>query len=400
MGILKLLLLLLFVAFLTGEGLRIPLGFDMVIKPLDITVFTLFVYYVFFSIKNKSIASPFLKPFLVFSFFAFLSLLFNVKNLTTQTFFVSFLYLIRWIMYGSILFLLSKTDKTFKQSIKTMLILCGSAMVLLGFIQYFLYPSLRNLYYLGWDEHMYRMFSTFLDPNYAGTFFVLFFLFLLNLFFTYSFVQQRNKKIGIGLLAVLTLLAVFLTYSRGALIMLLVSTIIFLILLKRERLIVILLCSFLLFFLISYQWFHIENINLLRVASSAARIETMNNSLKIIKDNMLFGVGFNSYRYAQIRYGFRSKSLLMESHADAGVDNSFLFLMATTGIVGMTCYLFFWYKVVRKTYQLIRKKKDYFPIAVFSSIIGLFVNSLFINSLFFPELMIWMWVIIGLMDYK
>ena len=66
------------------------------------------------------------------------------------------------------------------------MLISGSLIVLLGFIQLMFYPALRNLYYLGWDEHLYRMFSTFLDPNFAGAFFVLFTLFVIDMSLRYK----------------------------------------------------------------------------------------------------------------------------------------------------------------------------------------------------------------------
>lgn len=137
---------------------------------------------------------------------------------------------------------------------------------------------------------------------------------------------------------------------------------------------------------ISSRYFNIENINLFRIASSEARIDSAKNALTIIKSNLLTGVGFNSYRYAQIRYGIRKEqSAGTISHADAGTDNSFLFVLATTGFVGLILYLFMWFKIFKIASAL-----------AIVSIFGVFIDSLFINSLFYPFVMLWLWIILAL----
>src|SRR3989344_4212784 len=90
------------------------------------------------------------------------------------------------------------------------------------------------LYYLGWDEHLYRLFSTFLDPNFAGAFFVLYFLFALNILIDSLKKQTKFFSLFIGLMSFLALIAIFLTYSRSALLMLITGSFIFLFLNARR----------------------------------------------------------------------------------------------------------------------------------------------------------------------
>jgi O-antigen ligase len=134
---------------------------------------------------------------------------------------------------------------------------------------------------------------------------------------------------------------------------------------------------------ISSRYFNIENINLFRAVSSEARIETARNSLIILGKNPLIGVGFNSYKYFQLRYGLRLDNPI--SHADAGSDNSLLFVLATTGIIGFILYLFLWFRLLKAVSAL-----------AVASIVGVFVDSMFINSLFYPFIMLWLWIICAL----
>jgi len=52
--------------------------------------------------------------------------------------------------------------------------------------------------------------------------------------------------------------------------------------------------------------------------------------------------------------------------------------------------------IIKRAYDLNKKKENIFAIVVISSVIGLFINALFINSLFFPVIMLWMWILIAL----
>ena len=374
----KLFIVILFL-FTFGEIIRLDFGNGIFIKPLDIGVgLVVFLWLISKFMKRERIKQKYIYiPVLFFAGFGFFSLLINHSNLNINQFFISLMYLIRWVVYAGIFFVVLDFDKNYKKLTSKLLIIFGSAVVVLGYIQYFFYSNLRNLFYLGWDEHMYRMFSVFLDPNFAGAFFVLFFLFLADIFL-------KKKSLMIGLLAFLTLGAVFLTFSRSALIMLIVSSGMLFVLQKKKIWILLLLLITFVALAISSRYFNIENINLFRVVSSQARLETAKNAVSIISENSLIGVGFNSYRYAQFRHGFRNESNII-SHADASSDNSFLFVLATTGIVGFILYLFLWFRLIKIT-----------SILASASVLGVFVSSMFINSLFYPFIMLWLWIILAL----
>jgi O-antigen ligase len=289
--------------------------------------------------------------------------------------------LARWLAYTSLLFIVLSFDNPFKEKIKFYLFIDGLVILLLGFVQYFFFSSLKSLYYLGWDEHMYRMFSVFLDPNYAGAFFVLYFIFIGNLIY-----KSNKHRRYLIIILLFTLIAIFLTFSRSALLMLIIGTSVFLFIIKRKKLILILIGSIMLFALIFSSKFYVENMNLLREASINARLANYSTALKIITDRPLLGVGFDSYRYAKEMYGIKTGWVDAPSHADAGVDNSFLFVLATTGVIGFCAYLYLWATILKKASFL-----------VISSIIALFISALFINSLFFPPLMLWIWFILALL---
>lgn len=139
-----------------------------------------------------------------------------------------------------------------------------------------------------------------------------------------------------------------------------------------------------------------EGTNLLRITSTEARIPTALNSITIFKNNPVLGVGFNAYGFAAEKYGFLKVSNY-PNHAAAGTDNSFLFILATTGVVGFLSYIFLWFKIFLSVKDGIRKK-NIFSYVLLASSVALFFDSLFVNSLFYVFIMLWIWIIVGLSE--
>lgn len=398
MKFLKIVFLLGLLLLPFGELFRINIAQDIAVRPLDICVGLSAVIAVFlYCFKTFSIVPVISRRLTFFVIVAAFSLLINISKLGQSQIIASSMYYLRWISYAMTYFIILNFDKNFNNLVKKLLILDGVLIIIFGFIQYFLYPNLRNLYYLGWDEHNYRMFSVFLDPNFAGSFFVLFLIFIAG-----ALNEKINKGSGkekkvLSVLIFISLIAVFLTYSRSAILMLIAGLTTYFLLIGKKKLVIGLFGSIFLILILLIPTFDKENTNLLRTASSFARIESYNNAIKIISDHPFLGVGFNTYRYAQETYGFREEETKYPSHADAGSDNSLLFLAATTGFVGLVAYLFMWQGILNIQFHEIKKKKGMSAVVI-SSIVGLLVNSFFINSLFFPEIMLWIWMIVGLAE--
>jgi O-antigen ligase len=273
----------------------------------------------------------------------------------------------------------------------------GTVVVLIGYIQYFLYPDLKNLFYLGWDEHLYRMFSSFLDPNFAGAFFVLVFILILGLIYQSLRNSLISKAVALSLLNFFVLIAVYLTYSRSAFVMLAISLSVFLFLIKKWKLIVFTLIGLLLIVFIVPKSFQTEGTNLLRTFSSEQRIESSQIAIKIFQTSPVFGIGFNSYRYAQNKIGLNNQ-IWQTTHSGAGTDNSFLFVLATTGIIGLVLYLYLILRIA--SFAKDNFKNNVFSLILLSSFTGLIVNSFFINSLFYVFILEWIWIEVSLIENK
>ena len=407
MDVLKFVFLIFLGTFCLGEVIKFDLGNNISIKPVDIAAVILLLTWVTGSFKNfikNTRSEKLFFPMLWVVVVMCISLAVNFKNFSGNEILVGLSYIVRWSLYGSLFFVVKSFSSEFKKKVIYLLLITGALLTFFGFIQYFFYSNLRNLYYLGWDEHMHRMFSTFLDPNFAGAFFVLYLLFLLS-FLSYLF---RNNKIGevwlISVVSIFSLISVFLTHSRSALIMLFISIVIFSVLTKKWYWVFGFILISLVFIFISSKSFNVENINLFRIASAEARLDSAKIAIQIIRENPVFGVGFNTYRYVQVKYGFRNPINSSISHADAGTDNSFLFVLATMGIVGVIFYLNLLWNIVKKAYMGYKINRNgiqkHISIAVIASIGGLIINSLFINSLFYSFIMIWIWVLLGLISKR
>lgn len=394
MLLLKILSIALLILFPFGEVLRFDLGNNVAVRPIDGVAGILGLVWLIYSIKEKHFFHINWK-LLAFPLVALLSLLVNTSWLRPNELTVSSLYLMRWVSYLSLYPVISAFSDVFKKKLSFILFADGLFICFAGFFQMAFYPKLKNLYYLGWDDHMYRLYSVFFDPNFCGAFLALFFIFAAAFAFGYYNKKQHILLLSSSIISVVALIALLLTYSRSALLMVSVVVTIFFFMINRKRVLILFAVLVAVYIIAIAPRFYIISINLFRTASTNARLYNYNSALKVIANNPLLGVGFDTFRYAKTKYGIKEGWAPAPSHADAGVDNSFLFLLATTGITGFTAYLFFLITLIKNAYNSFHRQHVLLDAVAIASLVGLMVDSLFINSLFYPELMLWIWVIAG-----
>lgn len=385
-------ILILLIPF--GVILRFSVFPNVYIYPIDLVAIVIFIIYLVSLIKNKKIEhEKIFYPLLGFLGIGLFSLFLDLRYLSISQFLVALLYLFRFTVYASLIWSVAKIAKDKNLNIK--LLASGSLFVVFAYIQYFYYNNLRNLYYLGWDDHLYRLFSTFLDPNFAGVFLVLIFILVTGL--SIDFYKKKNTRIFLLLLllGMATLVAILLTYSRSAFIMLLVGLVVLLLLNKYvKQLLLMLVVVIVLYF--SFANLKIEGLNPLRLASSEARLVSARQATNIFSKNPVFGVGFNSYRYTQVRYGTRTPNGIASSNADAGTDNSYLFVLATTGVVGFVFFAKFLFEIVNSLLKVYKKNKSVFAAIALSSFVAILADSFFINSLFYIFIISWVFILVGI----
>lgn len=377
--LLKYLIYLLFASLIAGPLGVIPLGIVQVnIYFADIVIGIIGLIWVsrvkdFVKIvKTDAIA----KYFLAFVIIAIISLIFSPINLTINERFISGLYSVRLLAYFSVYLTVKQLVKVKTISvsiIEKLLVAAGLILAALGWVQYFLYADLRNLYYLGWDPHFARIFSTYLDPNYFGLIMIL------------TLVISVWRKLTWQ--SIIIFATLMFTYSRSSYLAVVVSSIYFFYQKRKYGWIAMLIIIMFITIILLPRPAGV-GVQLERVFSIETRIENWQQAFKIFADHPVLGIGFNTIRYAKIRYNLPQDNLA-ESHAGAGFDNSFLFVAATTGMVGLLSYLFFLRKISEKSNLLVR-----------TTLVAIIIHSFFLNSLFFPWVMVWMWILVAATDYN
>ena len=320
-----------------------------------------------------------------------------VHTHTLFEFLSSVSYLVRLFGYILLIIPLVALKKSILSRLKIEMVISGFIFVALGYVQYLYYPDLRNISYLGWDEHLYRLFSTFLDPNFTGAFIALV-VFLYSYFFFSRIKKDTTIQKALFMCGYIFLLpALLLTYSRGAFVMFSISSVVFLVLLKQIRILLVLgvFAVVGLFFL--PQDLGGEGVNLMRTSTIVSRTQVNVAAMNIFVDNPLVGVGFNALRFVSQEYNFLGSKDVYASHAAAGIPNSFLFVLATTGTLGFVLFAILFFKIFQNFWKNYRHKKQVvFTVCVLASFIGVFIDSIFENSLFFIPILLWLVLLLGI----
>ncbi|MEK7169148.1 MAG: O-antigen ligase family protein [Patescibacteria group bacterium] len=300
---------------------------------------------------KKPIYPEWYRYFIYFIISCVLGLILNYPLLTIN----SVLYLVRLVSYSLVAVYISNYYK--KTIINSYLLILSCTAAVLGWLQYLLYPDLTSLKYLGWDDHLLRMIGTFLDPTFLGLILVLGIIIA---------IQYKYKKIVYFLLFSLAF-----TYSRSSY---LVAS---LFLLFKQKYIA--LIFFVLVILVLPKNIG-EGTTLTRTVGGNSKLINYQETIEIVKQSPVFGVGFNNICSARQKYLNDTNST---SHACNGADSSILFMMATTGIVGTILFLSFVLQVTSS------------PILL-SSFLIIILHSVFSNSLFYPHIMFWLFTLVGL----
>lgn len=171
------------VLFPLGEVFRITFGNGVALTALDIGLVLLLCLWISQNwLQLINLKLQFQKTLLIFIAACILSLVLNALLLPLNEILIASLYLIRWVLYASLYLMVVTGRPELKKKIRGIMLVSGGLVLLVGYVQFFFYPALRNLLYLGWDEHYYRMFGSFFDPNFLGAFLVLYLVFVVGFF--------------------------------------------------------------------------------------------------------------------------------------------------------------------------------------------------------------------------
>lgn len=377
-----LLIFLFLILFPLGQiiSFRFKLGnFTIPFHPVDFIIFALGLNYILNYKKNFHFSS------LTFKFFEFIGIL--LFSLTFSLLFFPFnkiligsLYLLRLVFYfifGLVISSYTQTQEK-KDLLSKSLLVIVLFLGLFGLIQYLSWPDFRPLYEYGWDDHLYRLVGTFLDPGFTGIFFV--FGSILSLSFWYK-LKEKNYLI----LFLFLTLCLILTYSRASFLAYFLSLGYLILKNKDLRLGLIILVSF--FTILTIIPFKTgEGVKLTRTSTVFFRIENYQEALVLIKKSPIFGLGYNNLCVAKEKY---LNKVDLDSHSCSGFDASLLLLFSTGGIISLIIFLFV-------LWEFYKNLNGFYGEIIKLSFLAILIHSLFVNSLFYPWVLGWMFTLLGI----
>lgn len=346
-------LIVLWISLVLGQLGAIPLGGGVTIYLQDIALSLMIVIAVFrYGLHTKLQRFRLVRPVALFIGIGIVSLFVNptVKGS---------LYLLRWAVYSlfyGVILVSPLSGKFWLWWLASF----GVALGAIGLIQFVWYPDLRNLWYLGWDPHYYRVFATLLDPNYVG---ILLVLTIFVLVFLHRRIGWQIGVVGVALL---------LTYSRSSYLALLAGVGVSIVFFKRWKEGLFLFLIFLLA-IVYLPKAGGDTLSLDRYDSTVSRLQNWQQTAMEITKRPVFGHGLGV----------------------TGIDSSILYVGKATGLVGLAVYLW----LIWEQAKLVRGSKNKsFRVLFYASLAALIVHSLFVNSLLYPWVMIWMWVLAGVAE--
>jgi O-antigen ligase len=362
---LKNIFIFLFLAvFPFGQIVRIG-----IIQPIDLIVGLA----AFYTIVKKLKAPISMKYFGLFVLFASFSWIYSFFIFHQFELMYGLLYLFRlagYYFFGIYVWNFIGKSQMNKKLLVTSLIGVSTVSAIFGWIQYFTFPDLKDLFIYGWDMHLFRIFGTFLDPTFLSLIIVFGLLLSIHLW-----IDKWNWKYFF--ITVFLLISLAFTYSRAGYLAF-AAGIVVIIYFKRRFKNLMFLIGGLAILALLLPTSKNNSIELFRTFSAVARIDNYKTTLQIFSKSPIFGVGYNNMCIAYQKYiGVQPFS----SHACSGSDSSLLLVLATTGITGFIVFVLSIGKIIKSL-----QNNSYF-IILSSSFFALLVHSLFSNSMFYSWIM-------------
>ena len=308
------------------------------------------------------------------------SLVFSLSIFKINDILTGFLYLIRFMSYAilsKVIYVKFGQSQKKRQLLFNCLILIGVFIAIFGWVQYFIYPDLRALKSLNWDDHYFRLVSSFLDPAFTGI--------ILTLSEILLIIKTAQRKTFFKyFLNIFLIVTILLTYSRSSFLALFFA-LLFLLFKFKQRFIFIFL-SLVLILIPILPKASSEGTNLTRTYSISQKFINYDESLKIISKSPLFGVGFNNICVATTKN--------YSSHSCSGLDNSILFIIATTGIIGIVAFTQMIFLIIKNT------KLDNYGWGLMASLVAILIHGMFTETFFYNFILGWMAILIGITRKK
>jgi len=390
--LLKLLIVALVCSIILGQFGRFPIEQFGAVYLSDVFAALVFAVWVWKLIFNRFVRRFVLYEILLIAFWCItlLSLIAATSWADGTSVLIGFTYIVRLVVYTSLVFVTRDMFEVEAYDFSRLLIFATVSFAILGLVQFVVFPDFSSFVSHGWDPHYYRVLSTFFDPNFAGMFMSLGFLYLLDRLYSQNDFSRFHKVVCV--LSLLTLLvAIILTFSRSTYLAFSVGIFVFSVI-KDIRIVLVMgligISAFM--FIPRVQTRVIGAVTIDETAS--IRITDYQRTLKIIADYPLLGVGYNTFREAQAQQGYFRDGRGVDSfggYAGAGADSSLLFTLATMGIIGFMFALSLGFALV------LASRKSLHKAYLFAGLTAIFVHSQFVNSLYYTWIIAWLCLSMG-----
>lgn len=397
-------LILLFSASVFGQLLRVMVFSRIALTASDIVLIIvglgLVVYVTYRRLWLTAIKYTFTHPvwryLILFVIWALISLLINASRYNSAELFASFSYWARLALLVTVTIGLSYavSDKDDKRVLSYYLLFSLIA-VALGFVQLYFLPDLGILADQGWDPHIGRLVSSFLDPNFFAVYIVILMVFLLG-----KTMEVRQRSL-LWLFFIISWLALYLTYSRSGWLIGFLALPLTIWTKSRKLAVVIALIFIVVVFLPGRLGERIRQadsfVNTSAVqtaggdASAAARAISSKKALELVQGNWIVGVGYNGFGFAMVEEGLLPADQLNVRSA-MGTDNSFLFVLATTGVIGLGLFLWFYISLLVHLWHNRTRSEAW---QLFCLGVAIAIGSIFNNIMFYIPILITWWALVA-----
>lgn len=381
--------ILVFFSLLLGQLGRIQITPHIVLYAHDIALllFACITLIRFGKNKEKRKSGALVVPFLFVVVVCVVSLLANAHRFAGSELLIGAAYAGRFFAYF-VLYLVVRNDRRTRIYWLTWLFVLGIAFSMLGFVQLYVYPDLRNLSYAGWDPHYYRLFATLLDPNFMGMVLVVSFI------AGVAVLKRMSEKVwSIGGLAII-FVAFLLTFSRSSYVAAIAGLVTYIILSKKWKYLYLL--ALLGIAIVSVPAIGGESTALFRQLTALARITNWQEGIHMFLQSPGIGFGFNMV--GALPHTAPTLTAGTVARSVSGFDNSVVFILVTTGIAGLAVFANLGRKIMDVGRRVLQKKNNELGILYIAACIGMLAHSMFVNTLFYPQLMIIFWIFTAVVE--
>ena len=312
-------------------------------------------------------------------------------------------------------FSMHSKDKGVILPLAWILFLCGLAIALIGMLELIFRKNIiyelwvNNYFYQRFIYGTPRIMSTQMHPTAFGSF-------LLGcLPFSYFLLSQVAKpyKILIGLMTIIIILGIILSFSRGNILGLTMLSIVYLVLKKKIRYVKYVIIGVLLLIIFS-STILIYKLNFIRFSvgtlSSGWWISEKEKgaiALKMLQDHPFMGVGLKHYHLIFDRYSSDSYKKIEQGIIERGndtkewktADNTYFSMLAEQGLFGSLSFILFLILLFRKKIAIMKKLKfqrdKEFIAANISAIVGLSVSMNTYDLFYWITTSLLFWFLVG-----